>query len=412
MLRSLVGSEMCIRDSLIADAALALGRGPKNNKIQQQQQQTATPNSFTETFLNLNGDQHLIACIRGTDEADAFCARCLRLLVEFAPYYRSVAYGIFQHYPSLAKMLRTCVSLAMDQSGLQSVSDMRFELSLAVAIMLCQDPRARELLVAELAKYPMWMGQLRGALLANLNSSSLSDFSGIRVIDVMGDNLSDVRNVEWDNFSQPTRPSRDSLETFMEDQCHRWIEFADNNYVMPGRSRRGEGYVHDIPEPDPRGEAPETRLTFILITNTVHNSLNASTLSKRLKIRADISKRILKEDMGSASSSPLFKLLGGGTEGGSQLEEEHPQHNNQQRGGSSPHRSDSRHNVSGGGGGGMPHEDALESIVLGTDGSGYGDEYVYGGGANEDRTNGFRQREAYIKAVSYTHLTLPTKRIV
>jgi hypothetical protein len=216
--------------------------------------------TFTEHMLNSYADRSLTSLIVLSTRTGSLAARCLRLLVQYAPYYRCCAFGLVQHFPTLSALLKLSVNLSSNPSLKDVVSQiMRVEVALTVALCLAQDPRCRQILSSQLHDHAAYMQQLRASLLSNLNGAALDYYGDIDIVDVTGELVNDTAKVVWESSG---RPSRMSIQRVLEDQEARWSTFS-----------------HDAPRnPKPMGRkdsetARLERLTFILLSYSVHSTL-------------------------------------------------------------------------------------------------------------------------------------------
>ncbi|RNF16622.1 casein kinase II, alpha chain [Trypanosoma conorhini] len=225
--------------------------------LQERQQSRAGGPSAAEAF------------VAGTTVA-CLSARCLRLLVQHAPYYRNAAFFLVQHLPSSSRLLKTSVRLAtfvgaghggddaLHGAGRGRGSDtptgregggvdeaalmLAVELAILVGLCLAQDPRARQLLAAEFCHHHLEAQQTRSALISNLNLVSLSYFAaqgggGVSaIVDVTGRRLNTLGAVAWDT---PDRPSRAAVHSLFTAQESRWNR-GELQRVSPAPASRAQ----------------------------------------------------------------------------------------------------------------------------------------------------------------------------
>lgn len=247
-------------------------------------------------------------------------ARCLRLLLQHAPYYRNGAFSIIQHLPSAFCLLETSVQLAerlggsrenlvssrnhnhsrtnvdgdnLDKNfttnvdGLASI--LAVELAVLLSLCLAQDPRARQFFASEFCRHHAEAQEVRRVLISNLNLVSLSYFgdvggSGVfEIFDVTGTRLNAPDGVAWDT---PDRPSRVDVHNLFTAQELRWNTAPlrpSQSHVHadtgPGRARdhgnapSGERR-HSRRSVDALLQAPDDqrhqRLTFIVLSYAIH----------------------------------------------------------------------------------------------------------------------------------------------
>ena len=229
----------------------------------------ATEASFTDFFVANFGDRILVSLMEPGTRTGSLCARNLRLLVQYAPHYRFVAFGLHQHFPSISKLTKLTVHLATDPNMRDVVSQiMKVELAMALALTLAQDSRCRQLLSSQLHDYSQWALQLRTATLANLNGAALDYFSGVEVVDATGTNLCALNGVEWEAGGRPTRAS---IERLLLDQEDRWNQAVETTNA-PLDADSLEGFGHN-----PDREVRLQRLAFILLSFSVHVTLSAAS---------------------------------------------------------------------------------------------------------------------------------------
>lgn len=231
---------------------------------------TLTEATFTDYFVANFGDRILVALMEPGTRIGSLCARNLRLLVQNAPHYRYVAFGLHQHFPSISKMTKLTVQLATDPNMKDVVAQiMKVELAMALALTLAQDSRCRQLLSSQLYDHPQWAFQLRTATLSNLNGAALDYFSGLRIIDATGKNLCALGNVEWEAGGRPTR---DSIQQLLLDQEERWNHAASaEDGLQPAAGPDGEEAGSDGADAEVRSQ----RLAFIVLSFSVHTTLGA-----------------------------------------------------------------------------------------------------------------------------------------
>ncbi|RNF07360.1 casein kinase II, alpha chain [Trypanosoma rangeli] len=211
--------------------------------LQERQQGRAASTIAHETFFTGT----TVACLS---------ARCLRLLVQHAPYYRNGAFYLVQHLPSFSQLLEASVQMATfldgghqcddalsrggcergrggnaptkgDGKGVDEASLMlAVELAILVGLCFAQDPRARQLVAAEFCRHHVEAQQTRSALISNLNLVSLSYFAAAHgscdveaIRDVTGRRLNTLGAVTWDT---PDCPSRAAVHRLFTSQESRW----------------------------------------------------------------------------------------------------------------------------------------------------------------------------------------------
>ncbi|ESL07295.1 hypothetical protein TRSC58_05018 [Trypanosoma rangeli SC58] len=218
-------------------------RGQIDVSLPERQQGRAGSTIAHETFLTGT----TVACLS---------ARCMRLLLQHAPYYRHGAFCLVQHLPSFSQLLEASVQLATFLDGGQQGDDalsrggcergrggnaptkgndrgvdeaslmLAVELAILVGLCFAQDPRARQLVAAEFCRHHVEAQQTRSALISNLNLVSLSYFAAAQgcgdveaIVDVTGRRLNTLRAVTWDT---PDRPSRAAVQRLFTAQESRW----------------------------------------------------------------------------------------------------------------------------------------------------------------------------------------------
>ncbi|EKG07973.1 hypothetical protein TCSYLVIO_000895 [Trypanosoma cruzi] len=266
--------ELCLCESLLmlfADRALAALIGDAVSPLDERTKKHSSGRSVNESQPRhrdptCHSTQDRPQFLQGRKMAtrDIFCnvttvsclaARCLRLLVQHAPYYRNGAFYLVQHRSSLSRLLETSVRLAAFHEircrenasgsgydrGISNSIDfegggdgvnvdeaplvLAVELAILVGLCLAQDPRARQLVAAEFCNFHVEAQQMRSALISNLNLVSLSYFgdaaSGdiFEIMDVTGVRLNTLDAVMWDT---PDRPSRAAVHRLFTTQESRW----------------------------------------------------------------------------------------------------------------------------------------------------------------------------------------------
>lgn len=242
--------------------------------------------TFSEYLLSSYGDRLLVQLLQPNSRVGSLAARCLRLLIQVAPFYRFAAFGLVQHFPSLSKMLKLCVTLASDLDGNRDVVTqvVRVETSLAVTLCLAQDPRARQLLDSQLIEHPHYTSQLRSALLSNLNSAALDYYEDVFIIDAVGDLITHVDAVEWETvgpmspIATAARPTKQSVSELFERQEHKWSTSpALDDHIDAGQRQHHLGnrrmQLQTTRPVSDLQRAQLQRLAFILVTYAAHRTL-------------------------------------------------------------------------------------------------------------------------------------------
>lgn len=254
---------------------------------------SSTSSSFSEYLLSSYAERIFVQHLQPNSRVGSLASRCLRLLIQVAPFYRFAAFGLVQHFPSLSKILKLCVTLASDVAGNREVVSqvVRVEASIAITLCLAQDPRCRQLLDSQLTEHPHYMAQLRSALLSNLNSAALDYFEDVQIVDAVGDLLTWEGAVQWENFSASSpfattaaRPTKESVTAVFDNQEGRWASSP-----VPGDVTHPQGGVvnapgfmkqqlhHHASRPTSDLERGKLqRLVFILLTYVAHRTLGQS----------------------------------------------------------------------------------------------------------------------------------------
>ncbi|KEG07180.1 putative casein kinase II, alpha chain [Trypanosoma grayi] len=304
------------------------GRQRPPPQQQRQQRQWRSRREFSSAPDSTSG------ATAGNDVAVAtstacLAARCLRLLIQHAPFYRNGAFYLMQHLPSVSRVLEVSVRLAeqhearrgdgVPNSHNNSTSNgssdgaalmLAVELAILLGLCLSQDPRARQLLASEFSHHNEDAQQVRRALISNLNLVSLSylgsssnssstDASEVfRIVDATGALMNGLHAVTWDT---PDHPSRPSVHTLFAAQEQRWNtgeqppstagehssggssnNESDKNNNDPGKSgrkeRSGSGILGEemyaslaVSE-----QQRHQRLTFIVLSYAIHHTFRAA----------------------------------------------------------------------------------------------------------------------------------------
>ena len=229
-----------------------------------------TDSTFTDYFLALFGDRTLIACLRtgGDNKVASLAARCLRLLIQMGPYYRYIGFNICQHAPSISEIIRVISDMGAAPPNVANTvlnQILRVELSIALCLILAQDPRCRQLLASQLMDQQEAASQLRASILQHLNSAAMEYYTGIGIVDVTGTFFNNPSQVKWE---ESMRPTRSSVEALFSSQEQRWSNYADEQM-----SKHPAACIPTELTPD--NEARTTRLTFILLSLAAHVTFQA-----------------------------------------------------------------------------------------------------------------------------------------
>jgi hypothetical protein len=257
----------------VTEVVLATLKLVETALVADSQRRNTTAASFTDYFVANFGDRILVSLMEPGTRIGSLCARNLRLLLQHAPHYRYVAFGLHQHFPSISKMTKLTVHLATDPNMRDVVAQiMKVELAMALALTLAQDSRCRQLLSSQLYDHAQWAFQLRTAALSNLNGAALDYFSGVRIIDATGTDLCALAGVEWEAGGRPTR---DSIRRLLLDQEDRWNHAAaEDDHVQAAVTPPDEDGL-ELPDREVRAQ----RLAFIVLSFAVHSTLGAGSES-------------------------------------------------------------------------------------------------------------------------------------
>lgn len=226
----------------------------------------------------------------------SLCAKCLRLLIQVAPFHRFASFGLVQHFATFSKLLKLCVALATDPSDPNRSHSVpwlvtKAEVSIVLALALCQDPRCRQLLDSQLMEHPHYRNKLRAAVLSNLNQASLDYFSDVWIVDATGVALTHLDAVEWEDAGAPLqqqqqgsnttmraaamRPTKASVEYLFESQEERWVSSTrtDDSDAQRRQATAALQNLLEMAQSDAVVAGRLQRLTFILLTFAAHSTL-------------------------------------------------------------------------------------------------------------------------------------------
>lgn len=115
--------------------------------------------------------------------------RALRYLIQHASFDTNLSFKIVSHFASLSILLKAALEQQVKQQNSIAHKFFKVELSLAMALMFAQNPLCRRHILYELRAFPLWMSNLRIALLNHLSSAEVEYFGDVLIVDCTGYNL-------------------------------------------------------------------------------------------------------------------------------------------------------------------------------------------------------------------------------
>lgn len=241
---------------------------------------------FLERYLVLTmayegGSSGHAGSSRASPRVASLAARCLRLYLQYSPFYRFTAFQICSHFPTFAKLMHVVAQLnqppaaavaSSRRSGPGSSSSdvaavfqiLRVETSIAVALMLLADPRCRHSFVEQL-QGSGWLDDLRTNLLHGLNSAAMEYYGGVAIVDATGQLLNHPAEAVWEGG----RPTRTSVQAILQRQEARWQAVDAGSQAATTMDAAEAQRAIESCEDD-----RATRLGFILLSYAVHSSLS------------------------------------------------------------------------------------------------------------------------------------------